>query len=316
MNVGLSNTMVDALIVDPLTAGTVYAGTIGSGVFKSSDGGVNWTEMNAGLTQMFVSSLIIDPSAPGRLYAGTAGGVYDYGDGDVVGACVRDSTTLCLRDGRFQVRTQWTTRDGSTGFGNAVALTGDAGYFTFFDPANIEVVVKILNGCSLNGTFWTFAGGLTNVSVVMTVTDSHTGNVKTYVSPQGMPFQPIQDTRAFGNCAVDTPEMAPVPAGDTEALVVPPIVSESFAGAAPCVADATTLCLNDSRVQVQARWICARRQEWSGSGDSADERHGRLLVLQLTEHRDGGQGPRRVQREFTLLGLRRRLDERRRRLSP
>jgi photosystem II stability/assembly factor-like uncharacterized protein len=271
LHVGLSDTWVDALAVDPLTPGTVYAGTIGSGVFKSSDGGVNWTELNAGLTQMFVSSLAIDPSAQGRLYAGTAGGVYDYGDGDVVGQCVRDSTTLCVRDSRFQVRTQWTTRDGSNGFGQAVALTGDAGYFTFFDPANIEVVVKALNGCGLNGNFWIFAGGLTNVSVVMTVTDSRTGDVKTYVSPLGMPFQPIQDTRAFATCGVDTPETAPVPAGDTEASLVPPIVSESFASAAPCLANATTLCLNNSRVQARARW------------SARDGRSGEGQVIPLTE---------------------------------
>lgn len=266
VNVGLSYAAVDALAVDLLTPSTVYAGTIGSGVFKSSDGGENWTDMNAGLTQMFVSSLAIDPSAPGRLYAGTAGGVYDFGGGGVVGPCVRDSTTLCLEDGRFQVRTQWMTRDGLDGFGHAVALTGDAGYFTFFDPANIEVMVKILDGCSVNGTFWTFAGGLTNVSVVMTVTDSQTGAVNTYVNPQGTPFQPIQDTDTFATCASDPQEMAPARVGDTEALLVPAIVSESFAGASPCVADATTLCLNNSRVQVQARWFARDGRSGAAQG--------------------------------------------------
>src|SRR6185369_13165837 len=34
---------IDTLTVDPVTPTTVYAGPSGSGVFKSTDGGVNWT---------------------------------------------------------------------------------------------------------------------------------------------------------------------------------------------------------------------------------------------------------------------------------
>ena len=59
------------------------------------------------------------------------------------------------------------------------------------------MVVKAVTGCSLNSRYWVFAGGLTNVSVVTTVTDTQTGSVKTYSNPQGAPFQPIQDTGAF-----------------------------------------------------------------------------------------------------------------------
>ena len=62
------------------------------------------------------------------------------------------------------------------------------------------MVIKVLNGCGLNLRYWTFAGGLTDVNVVMTVTDTQTGAVKTYTNPQGAPFQPIQDTDAFATC--------------------------------------------------------------------------------------------------------------------
>ena len=44
------------------------------------------------------------------------------------------------------------------------------------------------------------AGGLTDVNVVLTVTDTMTGLVRTYVNPQGTAFQPIQDTSAFATC--------------------------------------------------------------------------------------------------------------------
>ncbi len=59
------------------------------------------------------------------------------------------------------------------------------------------MVTKVVTGCPVNNRYWVFAGGLTNVNVVMTVTDTQTGTVKTYVNPQGTAFQPIQDTNAF-----------------------------------------------------------------------------------------------------------------------
>ena len=80
-------------------------------------------------------------------------------------------------------------------------MTGDTGYFWFFSSNNVEMVVKTLNACGLPpGRFWVFAGGLTDVNVVMTVTDTQTGTVKTYTNPQGTAFQPIQDTSAFATC--------------------------------------------------------------------------------------------------------------------
>jgi hypothetical protein len=115
-------------------------------------------------------------------------------------SCVADATTLCLNNGRFRVTADWRTRDGSTGQGHGVSLTSDSGYFWFFNAANVEVVVKVLNGCGLNSRYWTFAGGLTDVNVILTVTDTQTGVIKTYTNPQGTPFQPIQDTAAFAAC--------------------------------------------------------------------------------------------------------------------
>ena len=77
-----------------------------------------------------------------------------------------------------------------------VSLTGDSGYFWFFDAANIELVVKVLDACTL-GNFWVFAGGLTNVGVTLIVEDTQTGASKTYTNPIGTAFAPLQDTKAF-----------------------------------------------------------------------------------------------------------------------
>jgi hypothetical protein len=104
---------------------------------------------------------------------------------------------LSLQSGRFLVSVRWTTTAGATGNGNGTALTGDSGYFWFFDPKNVELIVKVLDACAVNQHFWVFSGGLTNVATTVTVTDTRTGSVKTYTNPQSTPFKPIQDTGAF-----------------------------------------------------------------------------------------------------------------------
>ena len=116
------------------------------------------------------------------------------------GSCTASNTRLCLAGSRFRVEAAWTTRDGDTGAGRAVPLTSDTGYFWFFSNTNVEMVVKVLDGCALNNRYWVFAGGLTNTRVRLTVTDMQTGTSKQYNNPQGTAFQPIQDTGAFATC--------------------------------------------------------------------------------------------------------------------
>ena len=115
------------------------------------------------------------------------------------GACAADATTLCLNGGRFRVTASWISPTQS-GLGHAVNLTSDTGYFWFFNADNIEMVVKVLNGCGLNSRYWVFAGGLTDVAVTLTVTDTQTGAVVTKLNPQSTAFAPIQDTAAFATC--------------------------------------------------------------------------------------------------------------------
>jgi len=118
------------------------------------------------------------------------------------GTCAPNSTQLCLNQGRFQVQASWTTPDQNTGPGMAVPFADESGSFWFFSPTNIELDVKVLNACVplLGNHFWVFAAGLTDVKVVLTVTDTQTGFVRTYNNPQGTAFQPITDTRAFTTC--------------------------------------------------------------------------------------------------------------------
>ena len=109
-----------------------------------------------------------------------------------------DDDVLCL--GHFDVQVEWRTSDGRTGRGRAEKLTRESGYFWFFEPANIEMVIKVLDGCAIDGHFWVFAAGLTDVEVTTTVHDRRNGARKTWVSPLGRLFEPIRDTGTFDGC--------------------------------------------------------------------------------------------------------------------
>jgi hypothetical protein len=115
------------------------------------------------------------------------------------GPCTPDAQSLCLSNGRFKVQAAW---QSSTSSGNGTAIPGssDTGQFWFFSASNVEMVVKVLNGCGINTRYWVFAGGLTNVKVTMTVTDMSNATVKTYINSLNTPFAPIQDTVAFATC--------------------------------------------------------------------------------------------------------------------
>jgi hypothetical protein len=118
------------------------------------------------------------------------------------GNCVPSATALCLTGGRFRVEARWRTAAGDEGDGMATPLTSDTGTFWFFGASNVEVVVKILDACGFPGAprFWVFAAGLTDVEVLLTVTDTVSGAVKTYPNPLGTAFRPVQDTGAFPTC--------------------------------------------------------------------------------------------------------------------
>ncbi len=113
--------------------------------------------------------------------------------------CAASGETLCLNGNRFAVRSFFESGAGN-GTAQVVELTPDTGYFWFFASSNVEAVLKVLNACSFNNRFWVFAGGLTDVRTIITVTDSQNGTTRTYENPQGTPFQPVQDTSAFATC--------------------------------------------------------------------------------------------------------------------
>ena len=76
----------------------------------------------------------------------------EIGAVEVTAQCITGGPVLCLNNDRFQVKVTWTTKT-DTGSGQASQLTDESGFFTFFDPSNVELTVKVLNGCNLGGHY-------------------------------------------------------------------------------------------------------------------------------------------------------------------
>ena len=113
--------------------------------------------------------------------------------------CSFGGAALCLAN-RFSVTARFHTDGGGSNPAHPVPITGDSGYFWFFGPNNAEIVVKIVDACSLSSNFWFFAAGMTDVGVDLVVTDTKTHAVRRYSNPAGSAFVPIQDTNAFAGC--------------------------------------------------------------------------------------------------------------------
>lgn len=141
------------------------------------------------------------PQQPiGRLVTGPLGNGVPLGTLHFTRTDAPPPPPLVLGEGRFEVDVEWQTPSGTQGFGRAQPLTSDTGYFWFFRPENVELMVKVLDACSTFDRFWVFAGGLTSVEVTLRVRDTETDTVRQYRNPVSTPFQPSQDTDAFATC--------------------------------------------------------------------------------------------------------------------
>ncbi len=106
------------------------------------------------------------------------------------------NNAICLAD-RFLVAID-NISNHPTGIGTPVRTgSTDTGIFWFYNDRNWEVMVKVVNGCALNGRWWVFAGALTNQRYRIIVHDTATGAQHGYSNAQGVRAPAVADTTAF-----------------------------------------------------------------------------------------------------------------------
>lgn len=111
---------------------------------------------------------------------------------------------LALRDARFVATVTWRIPAGSdgtperSGTGTAVPPDSDtSGLFWFFSRSNWEILVKVLDGCDVNGHHWLLGFGATDVEVDLRVLDRTRGETWQLSSTFGEPVGTFADVKAF-----------------------------------------------------------------------------------------------------------------------
>ena len=112
-------------------------------------------------------------------------------------SCVAGNNVMCLADGRYRVQASFERNTQIRGLANAIDLSEESGLFWFFSPGNVETIVKVLDGCGVNGHRWVYTTGLTDLRVLLQIVDTQTGETATYLNEGGGAFAPIQDTEAL-----------------------------------------------------------------------------------------------------------------------
>ncbi|MEM1248541.1 MAG: hypothetical protein AAGK22_19345, partial [Acidobacteriota bacterium] len=176
------------------------------------------------------------------------------GDPPQVGPCTANATTMCLENDRFEV-TGTVVAQGNTVPLQMVALTPDTGFGWFLNDQNLEIFVKVLDGCAINRKFWVFLGGLTNLQVELQVRNTITGQVFTKTNPPRTNFQTESDTSFFDGCPANRGEVTEgsVTAEDFTRSATSEwagLRGESQVAGANCTANATTRCLENGRFAV------------------------------------------------------------------
>lgn len=121
--------------------------------------------------------------------------------------CVPGAKRLCIDgapgDRRFEVKLHYDTKLGGGASGDALATRlaplgiARGGVLSFGDASNPEVLVKVLDGCAVNGRRWVFAAATTTVGFTLTVTDTATGKAKSWTNPDQHTAATITDTAAL-----------------------------------------------------------------------------------------------------------------------
>ena len=178
------------------------------------------------------------------------------------GECVPGTETLCLLESRYEVRAEWRTADGGSGQALAAApRTSDSGLFWFFDSDNWEMLVKVLDGCSINDHVWVFGASTTDLGYTITVRDTVTNRTRRYTNEAGRPAPAITDATAFpGACASSSGLLArsgwgvPGPRSWDRRFGGSGSPSGVGSSSGACAAKDAALCLMDGRCRVTVRW--------------------------------------------------------------
>jgi hypothetical protein len=139
----------------------------------------------------FSNQIVCDAPAT-RILAGDD----DFGTGNF------DGRVAEVLGGRFRISVTGENFSAVPFVGKAVPLAStDSAIFWFFQPANFELLIKMVDGCSLNDRYWVFYAATTNVAFTIRVEDTFADETVTYTNILGSTSNIARtDSDAFATC--------------------------------------------------------------------------------------------------------------------
>ncbi len=103
---------------------------------------------------------------------------------------------VCLGGGRFEISLVAHAPDGDFPAQKEVGNASSAVY-SFFSPGNWEMLLKVLDGCAINGNYWVYAAAATDAGWTLRIVDRETGAERVYGNDPGQASRAITDAGAF-----------------------------------------------------------------------------------------------------------------------
>src|SRR5437588_3183334 len=175
---------VNAIAIDPRDNNVVYMGAAAGGIWKTTDGGINWRPLTDGEASLASGAIAIDPTNPDTVYAGTGeenfaidsyygAGILKSTDGgaswtNIVGPFVRTTIgALAISPSNSQILLA-SSRIGifrsSDGAATWTQVMGGTATSVLFDPTNGNIAyaaIGNISGGASNGVFRSTDGGQT-----------------------------------------------------------------------------------------------------------------------------------------------------------
>lgn len=117
--------------------------------------------------------------------------------------CADGEYNLCLLHNnlgtaQFSVTMDYlATSGGNWEHGRSVGISDQAGYFYFTNPANMEILVKMIDACTVTNSYWIFVSGLTDRGIGVRVERVGLGSGVIYGNNLGDNFTLVKDFTSF-----------------------------------------------------------------------------------------------------------------------
>ncbi len=183
-------------------------------------------------------------------------------------SCVSQARRLCLEGGRFAVEVDYRDPNGGgLGNGRAMPATDRSGFFWFFEPGSIELLVRVVE--TVDDGLRIVHAGLSNVEYRITVTDTVLGEAREYRNPVGSFCDPdpppvFSFPRSASGGSKASRDLRTLLARSQPAAIDPrawtvaagkSALRQSAESPPPCRRDGEQLCLLDGRFAAEISWI-------------------------------------------------------------